>query len=106
MTWQVPPGFAIRSEHWPTPKRYVDVAGSHTFVLEGKPTVLAELAEQGFELPQVIMQYRSVSKLKSTYVDALPPLVNPRSGRMCSAYSCSALECGGRGRCRSPNESR
>ncbi|ONM44851.1 DNA polymerase I [Halopseudomonas pachastrellae] len=49
-------------------------------------TVLAELAEQGFELPQVIMQYRSVSKLKSTYTDRLPEQINPRTGRIHTSY--------------------
>jgi DNA polymerase-1 len=48
--------------------------------------VLAELAEQGFELPQVIMQYRSVSKLKSTYTDRLPEQINPRTGRIHTSY--------------------
>ena len=57
---------------------------------KGQPStaeaVLAELAEQGYELPQVIMQYRSVSKLKSTYTDRLPEQINPRSGRIHTSY--------------------
>ena len=57
---------------------------------KGQPStaeaVLAELAEQGFELPQVIMQYRSVSKLKSTYTDRLPEQINPRTGRIHTSY--------------------
>ena len=40
--------------------------------------VLEELAEQGHELPQKILDWRQVSKLKSTYTDALPGYVNPR----------------------------
>ena len=39
--------------------------------------VLDELAEQGHELPQKILEWRQVSKLKSTYTDALPGFVNP-----------------------------
>ncbi len=39
--------------------------------------VLTELAEQDFELPKVIMQYRSMSKLKSTYTDRLPGADQP-----------------------------
>ncbi|WP_271104422.1 DNA polymerase I [Pseudomonas tohonis] len=48
--------------------------------------VLAELAEQDFELPKVIMQYRTVSKLKSTYTDKLPEQINPRTGRIHTSY--------------------
>src|SRR5690606_17760 len=43
---------------------------------KGQPStaesVLAELADQGHALPQVIMQHRTLSKLKSTYTDRLP----------------------------------
>lgn len=48
--------------------------------------VLAELAEQDFPLPKVIMQYRTVSKLKSTYTDRLPEQINPRTGRIHTSY--------------------
>ncbi|MDH1265757.1 DNA polymerase I [Pseudomonas sp. GD03944] len=48
--------------------------------------VLAELAEQEFELPKVLMQYRSLSKLKSTYTDRLPEQINPRTGRIHTSY--------------------
>ncbi|MCE4068028.1 MULTISPECIES: DNA polymerase I [Pseudomonas] len=48
--------------------------------------VLAELAEQDYELPKVIMQYRSLSKLKSTYTDKLPDQINPRTGRIHTSY--------------------
>ncbi|MFU6374660.1 DNA polymerase I [Metapseudomonas otitidis] len=48
--------------------------------------VLADLAEQDFELPKVIMQYRSLSKLKSTYTDKLPEQINPRTGRIHTSY--------------------
>ena len=57
---------------------------------KGQPStaesVLAELAEQGYELPQVIMQYRTVSKLKSTYTDRLPEQINPRTRRIHTSY--------------------
>ncbi|MEW6543692.1 MAG: DNA polymerase I [Nitrospirota bacterium] len=42
---------------------------------------LTQLAMQ-HELPAQILNYRSLSKLKSTYVDALPELVNPETGRL------------------------
>ena len=57
---------------------------------KGQPStaesVLAELADQGYELPQVLMQYRTVSKLKSTYTDRLPEQINPRTGRIHTSY--------------------
>jgi DNA polymerase-1 len=43
--------------------------------------VLEQLAAQ-HELPARILAHRRLAKLKSTYVDALPPLVNPRTGRI------------------------
>ncbi|MEQ4312603.1 DNA polymerase I [Pseudomonas syringae] len=48
--------------------------------------VLSELAEQDFPLPKVLMQYRSMSKLKSTYTDRLPEQINPRTGRVHTSY--------------------
>lgn len=48
--------------------------------------VLAELAEQEYPLPKVLMQYRSMSKLKSTYTDRLPEQINPRTGRIHTSY--------------------
>ena len=57
---------------------------------KGQPStaeaVLAELAEQDFELPKELMQYRSLSKLKSTYTDKLPEQINPRTGRIHTSY--------------------
>jgi DNA polymerase-1 len=44
--------------------------------------VLEALAESGHELPRKIIEYREVAKLKSTYVDALPRLIHPRTGRL------------------------
>jgi DNA polymerase-1 len=42
---------------------------------------LVELAEK-YELPRLIIEFREIAKLKSTYVDALPKLINPRTGRI------------------------
>jgi DNA polymerase-1 len=47
--------------------------------------VLEELSAQ-HDLPRRILEYRSVQKLKSTYVDALPPLVNPETGRVHASF--------------------
>ncbi len=49
-------------------------------------SVLQELAEQGHELPQVILQHRGLAKLKSTYTDKLPDLVNRDTGRLHTSY--------------------
>jgi len=43
--------------------------------------VLEELAAK-YELPRLIIDYRELSKLKNTYVDALPKLIDPRTGRI------------------------
>ncbi|OLY77504.1 DNA polymerase I [Pseudomonas sp. ATCC PTA-122608] len=48
--------------------------------------VLAKLAEDDYPLPKVLMQYRSMSKLKSTYTDRLPEQINPRTGRVHTSY--------------------
>ncbi len=48
--------------------------------------VLEQLALQ-HELPRQILEYRSIFKLKSTYVDALTHLVNPRTGRIHTSYN-------------------
>ena len=48
--------------------------------------VLQELALDGHTLPQIIMDYRELSKLKSTYTDRLPEMVRPRTGRVHTSY--------------------
>ncbi len=59
----------------------------------GKPStsedVLVKLSEleQGNELPTLLLQYRSISKLKSTYTDSLPGQINPRTGRVHTSYN-------------------
>jgi DNA polymerase-1 len=47
--------------------------------------VLQELAES-YELPRVILEYRGLSKLKSTYTDRLPEQINPVTGRVHTSY--------------------
>ncbi len=48
--------------------------------------VLEKLAKD-YELPRKLLEYREISKLKSTYVDALPRLINPRTGRVHTSYN-------------------
>jgi len=55
--------------------------------------VLEELAEQ-HDLPAGIIRWRSLAKLKSTYVDAIPPLVHPETGRVHTHYKLTGAETG------------
>jgi len=48
--------------------------------------VLTELAAN-YPLPKRILEHRALSKLKSTYTDKLPSMVNPRTGRVHTTYS-------------------
>jgi DNA polymerase I len=48
--------------------------------------VLEELA-QSHELPRLILEWRSLQKLKGTYIDALPQLVNPDTGRVHTCFN-------------------
>ena len=48
--------------------------------------VLQRLADDGHELPRLILEHRGLSKLKSTYTDKLPEMVNPVTGRVHTSY--------------------
>ncbi|GKT11455.1 MAG: DNA polymerase I [Thiomicrorhabdus sp.] len=48
--------------------------------------VLAELADRGHEMPTLILEYRSLAKLKSTYTDSLPKQIDPDTGRIHTSY--------------------
>jgi DNA polymerase-1 len=50
-------------------------------------SVLEELAAMGHELPKLMMEYRELEKLRSTYVEALPALVNKDSGRIHTSFN-------------------
>jgi len=45
-------------------------------------SVLEELRRQGFAIVELILEYRQLSKIKSTYIDALPGMINPATGRV------------------------
>ncbi|MEX2080430.1 MAG: DNA polymerase, partial [Dehalococcoidia bacterium] len=49
--------------------------------------VLQQLADLGFAVPKLLLEYRELSKLKSTYVDVLPLSVNPRTGRIHTQFN-------------------
>ena len=55
---------------------------------------LEKLATLGHELPRRIIDYRQVAKLKGTYVDALPALVNPRTGRVHTSFNQTVTSTG------------
>jgi DNA polymerase-1 len=50
-------------------------------------SVLEELATQGWDIPRLLMDYRELEKLRSTYVDALPQLVNERTDRIHTSFN-------------------
>ena len=50
-------------------------------------SVLEELAAEGHEIPRLLMEYREMEKLRSTYIDALPHLVNVRTGRIHTSFN-------------------
>ena len=57
--------------------------------------VLEELAAQGHDLPARVLDWRQLSKLKSTYTDALQTAINPETGRVHTSYSSLARPPGG-----------
>ena len=50
-------------------------------------SVLQQLAEEGHQLPVLLMEYRELAKLESTYIDALPLYVHPKTGRLHTSLS-------------------
>jgi DNA polymerase-1 len=50
-------------------------------------SVLQQLADDGHQLPVLLMEYRELAKLESTYIDALPLYVHPRTGRVHTSFS-------------------
>ncbi|QCU89144.1 DNA polymerase I [Thiomicrorhabdus sediminis] len=65
---------------------------------KGQPStaepVLVELAEQGHEMPNLILEYRSLAKLKSTYTDSLPKQIEQKSGRVHTSYQQAVASTG------------
>ena len=56
--------------------------------------VLEELAAQGHDLPARVLDWRQLSKLKSTYTDALQEHIHPETGRVHTSYSISGAATG------------
>ena len=55
---------------------------------------LERLSAAGYELPSLILEFRSIAKLKSTYVDALPEQINPKTGRVHTFFNQAVTETG------------
>ena len=56
----------------------------------GQPSTDEEVLEElalDYPLPKVLLEHRALSKLKSTYTDKLPRMVNPRTGRVHTTFS-------------------
>ncbi|MBB3807947.1 DNA polymerase I [Pseudochelatococcus contaminans] len=56
--------------------------------------VLEDLAEQGHELPARILDWRQLSKLRSTYTDALPGFINPETRRVHTSFALASTTTG------------
>jgi DNA polymerase-1 len=78
-----------------SPRQLADILFHNLGLQPGKKTktgfstgmgVLEELA-QTHELPREILNYRSLNKLKTTYIDVLPALINPRTGRIHTSFN-------------------
>ena len=57
-------------------------------------SVLMELAEEGHELPNLLMEFRELAKLENTYLDTLPLLVNPSTGRLHTSFNQTVASTG------------
>jgi DNA polymerase-1 len=55
---------------------------------------LAKLSLAGYKLPSKMLEYRTLAKLKSTYVDALPQNINPKTGRVHTSFNQAVTETG------------
>ncbi|MDO5622110.1 MAG: DNA polymerase I [Paracoccus sp. (in: a-proteobacteria)] len=56
--------------------------------------VLEDLAAEGHDLPARVLDWRALSKLKSTYTDALPTYRNPETGRVHTSYAIAGAQTG------------
>lgn len=98
--------FALAGEQFNlnSPKQLGDVLFERLGLKTGKKTkgksswstdneVLTALAEE-HEIARLILDYRSIAKLKTTYTDSLPRLVNPRTGRVHTSYNQTVTSTG------------
>jgi DNA polymerase-1 len=57
-------------------------------------SVLQELADAGHVLPQLLMEYRELAKLESTYLDTLPSLIHPEDKRLHTSFNQTVASTG------------
>ncbi len=57
-------------------------------------SVLQELADEGHLIPQLLMEHRELAKLENTYLDTLPTLVNPHTGRLHTSFNQTVASTG------------
>ena len=63
----------------------------------GQPSTAEDVLEElaaSYPLPRIILEYRALAKLKSTYTDKLPELVDPRTGRIHTSYHQAVAQTG------------
>jgi DNA polymerase I len=87
-----------------SPKQIADILFGRLGLPGGKKTstgawstsadILEDLAAEGHALPRAILDWRGLSKLKSTYTDALPAAINRETGRVHTSYSLAATTTG------------
>ena len=56
--------------------------------------VLEEVAAQGHEIAKKVLDWRTLSKLRGTYTDALPTYINPQTGRVHTSYAMASTSTG------------
>jgi DNA polymerase-1 len=87
-----------------SPKQIGDILFTEMGIASGKTTatgaqstdasLLEDLANQGHELPRILLDWRQLSKLKGTYTDNLVAAIDPRTGRVHTSYSLAAATTG------------
>jgi len=63
----------------------------------GQPSTAEDVLEElaaSYPLPRIVLDYRMLAKLKSTYTDKLPELINPRTGRIHTSYHQAVAQTG------------
>jgi DNA polymerase-1 len=87
-----------------SPKQLGDILFGSMGLTGGKKTktgawstsaeALEELSEQGYEIVDKVLEWRGLSKLKSTYADALPEAITPKTGRIHTSFSMAGTNTG------------
>ena len=57
-------------------------------------STLEDLADEGIELARRILEWRQLAKLRSTYTEALPEFINPKTGRVHTSYAMASTSTG------------